>query len=178
MKLVIFALILLIYYTSSFSQEQKKSVKKPVIDLSVMAKFSAATRGAISGNGNYVIYTVENPATSTYNCYVKSLKLNWTLDLGRVESEFTADSKYLLSKNGNDSLAIMQLENRQIEYIPNVSSFRVSNNGKWISYCEKDKKFVIKNLETRKEKLFEAVTNYFFKPNDSCVFIESNQVSG
>ncbi len=178
MKRFIFALILLAFHAYGFCQKQKMTFKKPSIDLSVLGKFSLATGVTISGDGNYVVYTIYDRAMATNDCYVNSLKFNWTLNIGSVPGEFSSDSKYLFYKNENDSLALMQLENRQVEYILNVSSFKTSNNGKWIGYCDKDKKLIIRNLETKKEKSVEAVTRYFFDPNDSCMFIESNQSNG
>jgi len=178
MKRFIFALILLLFHISIFCQNQKNIFKKTPIELSILGKWPSVSSISVSGDGNYVIYSINNPATSTNPFYVQSLKTDWNLNVGSVPCQFTADSKYVIFKKGKDSLTVMSLDNKQPEFISNVSSFKISNGGKWIAYLDNQKKLTLKNLETKKEIFFESVNGYFLNPNENSLLLESNQSNG
>lgn len=175
MKHFIFVLILFAccHNSKTFSQSQKHIGSKPPVDLSVLGKFPAISGATLSNDGNYVIYSVNNPATFTNTSYLQSLQSDWNIKLGAVACQFTADNKYVIYQEGKDSLALLLLANKQAEHLVNISSYKVSDDGKWIAYVTSQKKLILKNLDTKKEQSLEEATDYFFSPTG--IFIQSLQ---
>ena len=178
MKYFIFVLILLGSYHLVFCQNQKTFFKKPVLELHELGKWALVSAASISSDGNYVIYGINDPSTSTNLGYVQSLNASWKINIGSGTCQFTSDSKYFIYESGKDSLCLIHLIDKDKEYISDVSSFKVSNDGKWVAYLNSKRNLTIRNLETKKEKSFDSVNTYFFNPGDNSMLMESVEPGG
>lgn len=176
MKCVILSLILFISHIYLFCQNQKNSQPKPSIDLSVLGKWPFVSNAAISNDGQYAQYTVDDPTTGIVNNYICSLESSWLLCTGYYHGQFTNDSKIAIIKINNDSLQIVKLSDKTVNYITNVSSFKLSNDGKWLVYMETlSKKLVLIDLQDLQSKnVFYLADNFLFDNLGNFLLIQTS----
>src|SRR4051812_4712571 len=80
----------------------------------------------LSNDGKYLFYTVSVP-NHPENLIVRSADSEWKMELDSVSSaSFTDNSRFLVYKTPNSSLAILELGTKNVSYVDNVSSFKIS----------------------------------------------------
>ena len=140
--------------------------QKPIIDSGVFGKWQSVVNPAISNDGVYASYAINNLPVGSFSVVFQSTDLKWKMIIpcGCTSSEFTDDSHSIIFKNSKDSLGIVALGTGNINYIPNVNSFKLFKIGKveWLSYLLKNtsKDLILLNLSTGEEHRYSEVSDY------------------
>ena len=142
--------------------------QKKAIDIYAIQTWPSLNDVKISSDGQYAIYSLDNGSSCGATLVLQSTSGNWKTEIKSNiigGAEISADSRYAVFIKGNDSLGIVRLGSKLIEYISNVSSFDVPKfgNGEWLIYkLETDRKLIIRNLKNgRKKEIKDVQTNFF-----------------
>ncbi|WP_285056666.1 alpha/beta hydrolase family protein [Pedobacter ginsengisoli] len=142
------------------------TAQKKVIDETAYRNWPSVGYAAITNNGKYVCYTIENKTSSKNALVLKSIDNRWEKNISGVIgfSSISKDGKYAVCLNQKDSLVIVTLGKDQIRSLPNVASFRMfkSEGGDWIFYklTNSNKELGIYNLITAKEQIHHGIIEY------------------
>jgi dipeptidyl aminopeptidase/acylaminoacyl peptidase len=171
-----FSFFLVLVFTASFSQPILLS--KPPIDTSILNKWPTVTSGAVSNNGEYVTYVINEfmPKVKS-TTVVQAPNANWKMELeGATITKFTNDSRNLLYMK-NDTLFILKLGKSRVDAIPQVQFFNLvqSKTGELLVYQLKsnERPLVIKETKTGKEKRFGFIDRYLFSPDGKTVILQT-----
>ena len=209
MKKLLLSIILSSFFATGLAQ------KKP-LDHSVYDSWQSIGSSGISNNGQYVFFTVvPQEGDATLRLVSRDAENVRTIDRG-TSAEFTGDSKYLIAliqpffrdtrqakiekKKSDDmpkdSLAIFSIEEKGLEKIANVKSFKVPEQGyaaivgfllddtikaevdslakdsigeqkNGKKKADKQSKLVVRNLNQGMERTFDHVDSYEFNKDGS-----------
>src|ERR1044072_160866 len=117
---------LVVIITFSLSEQNKtNSIGKPVIDSTVYKAWpSIGANPAISNNGEYSICTLENIPVGSRTLVIQSNRKPWKREIvaaADYQFGFTGDNKIGYFMKPNDSLGLVELEKKTVEYISSVS---------------------------------------------------------
>jgi hypothetical protein len=168
-----FCLTFFLFLLANITQSQK-----PAITTEAFGRWTYIRNPSISNDGNYVLYYISNKPKNSQTLILKSTNKNWKFEVpGGRSGKLTADSKIALFKNKNDSLGILYLGDSVVEYISDVSSFRISKNGhdEWLACQFKNyrKEVLLKNLLTGKQRVFSRVNNYFLSDGGKILLLQA-----
>jgi len=171
MKHLIFLLLYTSYVFSVLAQ-------KPALDTSAFKKWAAVGGGAISNDGNYVSYYVNNQPFPSRKLVLQSTQNDWKKEfIGASTVKFTNDSKYIIFKTGKDSLCVLGLGKEDLIWISHVSGYDLpkDDQGDWLLYrpASQGKEVVLLNLASRQEQHFSSVTHYLFTDNGKNLLLET-----
>lgn len=114
--------------------------QKPPIDTSTFSRWPRVGSPAISNDGKFVAYTIENVPVHSHTIIVKELSSDHQEQFPGCESVcFSADTKlFVYSKS--DTLFKDNLAGSRSSFIPGVKSYKVLNtrDGLWIAYNRLD----------------------------------------
>jgi hypothetical protein len=150
--------------------------QKPFIDTSVYGKWPGSGPGYLSNDGEYYYYEVYY--RTGHRLIIKGTHKAWEKEITDVKSRgsFANDGHLLIAKHGQDSLCLQTLGSDQQEFIPHVSSFKVSQQGKaeWLIYqlSNPDKELTLRNLCTGRQQSFSKVTAYQFGSGDLSLILQ------
>jgi dipeptidyl aminopeptidase/acylaminoacyl peptidase len=152
--------ILIGYFISIYAQ-------KPSIDFSVYEKWPSIESANISKDSKYILYIINNEPEFSKTLVVKNVKSTWEISLPFVLSgSITGGSEFVLFTKQNDSLGLLNLVSKSIEYIPNVSSFKTPADGQghWIAYKlnSPSHELRVRNMRTHMEMSFVDIKDYMF----------------
>lgn len=102
--------------------------QKPSIDSSVYGRWPTASKPVISNNGKYTGFrnSFFNGSKLNYDFVVKSVTDDWEIKLNGVyDGIFTSDNSKLLLRHQGDSVGLLDLKSKSIEYLSNISRFEV-----------------------------------------------------
>ncbi len=107
---------------------------------------------------------------------VQSTNNNWKKEFpGVVEGFFTGDNKQLIFQR-NDTLFFLSLGSEQLNYTPNISNYKQSQNPEsmWVAYQLKNDKneLILKNLVTGKEHNFNSISGYDFNNKGNALLLQ------
>ncbi|PSL24148.1 alpha/beta hydrolase family protein [Chitinophaga ginsengisoli] len=174
MKHLLITLLLSLRCSLLTAQAPEPPLTKPPIDTSVYNKWPSLAGASISNNGKYVIYTIENQPAGSQTLVLQATNGSWKMEIPGGQdvlyTHMTSDSRFAIYTTAGDSLCIVTLGSPDIEYLPPVSSFKLS--GQWLAYQLKtpETRLVVRDLATGKRKIYHAVTDYFFS-NDGAVLL-------
>lgn len=171
-------LILISILLPDFCKSQLRSYDKDAVE-----KLYSIKDGAISNNGAFVIYTMEN-----FPFNVNSLVVQSSFGSSKVLFEgvtakayFTDNSKNLVFLNGRDSLGIVELSNMSTQYIPNVKEFSLLNRATendliLLSEVNGEKKLILASLKRKIKKTVDNVIRYVISAKgDYCAFLSESK---
>ncbi|SEW03855.1 Dipeptidyl aminopeptidase/acylaminoacyl peptidase [Chitinophaga sp. YR573] len=164
-----------LYATCSLAQ-------KPPIDTSVFDKWPSVGTPAISNNGHYVVYTINNQPTGNSTLVIQATRTKWKMEIpGVVSGAITQDSRKALFIKPGDSLCILTLDSVFTEYIPHVYSFRLFKQGdnECLIYQLNNpaKELVIQDLGTGNKNTFTAIVNYWLSDNGNTLLLQSESMN-
>jgi dipeptidyl aminopeptidase/acylaminoacyl peptidase len=153
--------------------------QKPAIDYSAMDTWPIISPRLISNDGNFICYTSETGRTGL-ELVVQSTRSSWKKVIERADVElFTEDSRYLVYRNGGDSLGLIDLYNDRVSIIPGTRSFKIPSegSGSWLAYQLKEGAgdLVLRNLAKGAEIRFSNVVNYSFSNTGKVLLVESSE---
>lgn len=153
---------------------------KPLININTYSKWpSVGSHITISSNGKYVSYRIENLPTSHSTLIIKKIKSNWELEfIDAEEAFFTEDSNNAILKNKGDSLCIINLTTKSIEFIPNISTFVVKSSKKasYVYYQQttSSQDLAIRNINSKKEIIYSNVEYYWISEEGKDAILLTN----
>jgi dienelactone hydrolase len=154
--------------------------QKPPINIDAYNNWETLGDVRLCGNGNYVLYAINNQKGNGHAVVLSSTVSDWQLTFpGSLikGSCFTKDSHKAIVKIPGDSLAVFTLGTSTVEYIPFVKDFRPNKEivGDWIVYLTSgpNNMLVVHNLRTGANKLFNNVVNYLINYQGSHVIFKT-----
>jgi dienelactone hydrolase len=175
-KYLFLSIPIVFYTTCSFSQ-------KPLIDSSVYGKWPWVEYSAISNDGNYAWYTINNQPAGGSTLVILASQTDWKIKIpGAGPGDFTPDSRMTIFTKPGDSLGILTLGGSSVEYVPHVSSFKITGKVEdgWIAYqmAIPERKLVVRNFVTGKSNSFSAVTDYLFNEEGNVLLLQTEIEKG
>jgi len=170
MNKIILIAILFFAFKNNYGQ-------KPPIDTSVFNKWPSLGFYAISNNGNYALYQINNQPVGNNTLIIQSTNAGWTKEfINGSDAVFSGDSKQIIFMR-NDTLYFVSLGGNSLRFIGNVASYKKATFGnlEWIAYQLKNsrKELVIQNLTTGKEQHFDSINNYLFSDEGNVLLLET-----
>jgi dipeptidyl aminopeptidase/acylaminoacyl peptidase len=159
--------------------------QKPLIDSSVFKEWPRLNNPNISNNGKYVFYTIENKPRGAKTLVVTSTVNHWRVEILNAMSyptQFTGNSKMIVFLKANDTLGILELGSKMLDFIPNVKLFKLPKRGagQWIAYKRVkngNEELVLLNLATREKEIYTGIINFFFS-DDGKKLVMCNKSGG
>jgi thioredoxin-related protein/dienelactone hydrolase len=164
------------------------SLSKPVIDSSSYSIWPSLSQGKLSDDGKYVSYLI-NLGTSRLKplkdfsdtlVFVSSDNKWKRRFLSASNPTFTADSKFGVFSKKNDSLGVLTLGSDSVQYLTNISSFKLAskNATPWLVYkIKENNKVFIMNLSSKRITALGNLLGFDFTPDESGLMIRE-QVGG
>lgn len=155
--------ILFILYLIGWSIQPSFGQKKK-IDSLVYDKWAYLSSSVtLSNDGKYAVFSIKEGEYNKF--FIQSVYGHWELDLCGVDPKFTPDSKYLIFLTKMDSLAIVSLDHKKIEYLANVSGFKLPKDGtgELLVYKKQNRVGILynRNLRTNEEKEYLNVKDHW-----------------
>ncbi len=152
--------------------------QKPPIDTSVFGKWPSVREPAISNDGNYALYTVDNRPIGSRTVMVNCIRNNWKIEMPYIsKAVITQDSKFALLFKPSDTLIIATLGTSFIEYIPHVKSYKIpqKGTGEWLTYMlnQPERELVVNNLKTHEKKIIPSVVDYFLSDDGRTLLLKT-----
>ncbi|SFE98164.1 Dipeptidyl aminopeptidase/acylaminoacyl peptidase [Chitinophaga sp. CF118] len=152
--------------------------QKPLIDSSVYNKWPSVKGANISNNGKYVLYYIRNEPIGSDILILQATDNKWKIKVeGINDAVFTQNSQSAIFLGPNDSLSLIKLGSKYVEYIDHVISFNLINygNGEWLVYKLNTplNSLVVRNCVTGKEKHFAAVNDYWFSSDGKALVLQT-----
>lgn len=170
-------LMLSIPFKSS-SQEQLPNNKK-VIDKLAVSQWQYLSPGmSLSDDGKYAGYSIQNsPIEGQQTFIIAETSGKWKLRYPNTSNpslSFAKDNQLAIFLKNTDTLTLINLIDQKINLLPNVLSFRVSENGDWLIYQKSDslKRLFIENLRTERTEVISGIEKYQFL-NSSDLILQS-----
>jgi dipeptidyl aminopeptidase/acylaminoacyl peptidase len=170
MKVVFCLLVLFVLSGEGFSQSYSSSiVSKPPIDSSVYGKWpylSETETPKLTNDGRYVAYAIYNVPTPEDNStlFIQSTDALWKMQIVGLTAgdvSFSNDSRYALYIK-RDTLTVLNLQSKEKQLFPSVTSFKISKEGDYIAYLGKEGDLTLKNFQSAKELKFSSISDYYF----------------
>jgi dipeptidyl aminopeptidase/acylaminoacyl peptidase len=172
MKSVFFVLVSFFFFEYAISQTLKVGKEKPPIDFSTFGNWPYIANASITNDGEFVSYGINDPARKSYNVILKATKGDWQFAKSGVDCRFSDDSKKAFFKNSGDSLCLIELGRSNIEYIPDVISFKIANENNYLAYLSKyESKLMVRNLENKLSIVIDSVKDYYFTNDGKLLLI-------
>jgi dienelactone hydrolase len=153
--------------------------QKPVLDPSVYGKWpSVGASAAITHDGKYVLYTIDNQPVGGRTLVLQSTDARWKLEVtasDALEAMLTSDTRRAAFLKSGDSLGVVTLGRTAIEYVSGVRSFKLPRRGsaEWLAYQVSSPagELVLRNLATGRQRAFGAVADYGFSPDGTALLL-------
>ncbi|MBN8877754.1 MAG: S9 family peptidase [Sphingobacteriales bacterium] len=166
--------------THAYSQTNNK----PPLDSLALVNWPSLAQdfAAISNNGEYMYYTVEQRELGNVMLYIQPINRKWLDSIpGVSQAWFSSDSKQLYYYT-NDTLYFLHLEKRNKTFIPGVIRMQQPGKefGEWIAYEAKNDstKVILYNIITGKSKAFSKMRDFQFSENASVLLITALEENG
>jgi hypothetical protein len=152
--------------------------QKQPIDTSAFRIWPSVREPAISDDGDYATFYVNNDPTGSQSLLIHGIHNTWKLKIpGAFNAKITADSRRVIFLKGKDSLGIISIPGDSIQYIPRVSSFKLTTDGaeQYLAYLVNypESELILRNVRTSEERHFKAVKSYMFSGNGKVLLLES-----
>jgi len=143
------------------------SAQKKKIQFETYKEWATVGNGGLSNDGKFAFYTISNQPVGGSTFVLQSTENPSHKEefQGISNAKFTANSKYLIGVVNGDSLFILSLKTNDIQKIPKVSSFNLTDlkKAEFLTYqISNENRLFVKNLETRKENSFDNISDFKF----------------
>jgi dipeptidyl aminopeptidase/acylaminoacyl peptidase len=154
--------------------------QKPALDTNAIRKWPSVANPAITNDGNYALYTINNHPFESRTLVIQSTNSTWKKEFEGVSQEcFTNDSKTLIFRKG-DTLNFLHLGTDKWSYVVNVNSYKQPIHGKreWLAYQLKNasRELVLRNLITGQEHHYIDVTDWSFDDSGRSVLLKTEHL--
>lgn len=159
---------------------QDGPAEKPAIDsFAVKHWIELGPRRAISNNGKYVAYSIENQPYHASTLIIRGTTTSWLKEFPKASMGiFSKDSKQYIFKTG-DTLSFLLLGDDHPSQIVGVESYQEPENskGEWIAWRMKGDahELVLRNLLTSEEMHYLNVFSYAFNSSGRSLMLEERK---
>src|ERR1700722_2757840 len=151
---------------------------KPAVDTSVFNKWPSTQNGAISSDGKYVFYIVNNQPIDGNSLIIESLNKLWHFEMTSVcNAGFTKNGRYVVFQH-EDSLGLLLLGSSKVEWIAAVRSYQILNNGdnEYLIYLSGKNNgngaLFVENLDSGLRREFYAINKFLiYKDGKTILFV-------
>ncbi|MBO9727320.1 MAG: S9 family peptidase [Chitinophaga sp.] len=178
-----FSLFMLIqWYSFGQNVKSKKNIRVPLIkdkiliDSSCFGRWPVPQSGALSDNGKFAFFFIENEYEGIRTLVLIATEGLWKREFGNIDGvEFTADSKRAIVTK-SDKVYIVNLGTSGLDSLVNVNSHKLSVDGERMACQLKDPegRLVVLNFKTQKRTSFFSVVDYLFKSSKEIVFVTND----
>jgi hypothetical protein len=147
------------------------------LDFNAIENWPRITYMQISNNGKFVSYIVIR--NEVLNLVISSTENYFKKDFSSTDSylkngKFSEDSRYFIFRKAKDTICILDLEDNKEIYLPQVMSFKISNNDNinWLAYQKADNTLLLTNLNTGKKQQFLNVADYVFNKKGNTLLLK------
>jgi dienelactone hydrolase len=183
--------MILFYQIDAQSYDQAKT--KTSIDTNALDKWPEIVSPKISNDGKYSLYIVQPQFLSAgirnsnqyrmlhvvYNSDQdlvsasnrKELKIDDVIS----EATFSEDSKQVYFMKGKDSLGVLKIKTRTVDYISGVTSFATKENSHWLAFLTNRNHLILMNISTGRTSSFDSVKNYEFSGDGRILLIKTEK---
>jgi dienelactone hydrolase len=151
--------------------------QKPPLDSIAFKKWTSVGSGDISPDGNYIYYTFNDQSSTINTLVILSTKSDWErrFQADGYMAHFTKDNRHFIFKLGIDTLCILELGGKDIEFIPKVSGYKLSEmqHDIWLAYqlTAPANELVLRTLVKRREQHFFSVGGYIFSDSSKYLLL-------
>lgn len=136
----------------------------------------------ISPDGKFITYTIDSNKVGT-TMVIQGIEHPWQKAVrGGRNSIITNDNKFICFFVGIDSLGLFNVITKEITYIQNVKSFKISNSQdmQWLVYLTKDAEnnLVLRNLKSLVEKRYASVSDFYISEAGAVIVISKELIEG
>lgn len=132
--------------------------QKPPITKAVFNQWISVEKPAISNDGSYVLYYINNLPAGSKTLVVKPSNGSWEIHfIGVKQAKFAEQGRFLFFIKPGDTLCMFSLEKHSSEDIPFVSNYKIlGGENNFLIYQTKkpQSSLVIRNLQTEKNQSF------------------------
>ncbi|MEV4886038.1 S9 family peptidase [Chitinophaga ginsengisegetis] len=128
LKTLLFCSFIFVLFSNCMAQTSIKltPIDKTVINSSVYKKWQTVSTPAISADGRYVSYIINNEPIGSKTMVIKSSDKSWEIRVaGGKDIVFTRDCKAAIFTKSNDSLFVVRLGESIIKRFYNVGSYEL-----------------------------------------------------
>lgn len=161
------------------------SAQKPPIDANAYAMWRSIGRAAISNDGKFVCYSIENQPVGSHTLVLQASQGTWKREVAGavpVADCFTNDSRRALFTKAGDSLGLAMLGGSAIEYLPHVTSVNVpaQGTGDWLAYQVNAPvaALVVRHLATGSQRSFPNARDYAVSEDGSVLVLHTRSPAG
>lgn len=165
--------------------------QKMIIDHATPNCWPIISSQKISNDGKYVSYTVcfadgngqQGSETKNAVLTIKPVDQAWKKEIpgSAGNGQYTEDNSHFIFKTAGDSLGILNLGNAEMQYIGDVSSFKLpaEGNGQWLAYHLKDSAntLIVHDLHIGRNKQFAHVNIFLFDKNGSFLLMQAKDLT-
>ncbi|BAV07685.1 alpha/beta hydrolase family protein [Filimonas lacunae] len=131
--------------------------QKPVLDSAVWEKWPDLNYVNINDNGSFISYTVSEPMLQKTTWVLQSTEANWKRVFETekpIGSGFAGNNKLVFFNSSRESIGVMDLDSKNITYIPGAVSFAditLTKNGTLLLLNKQQHLLQVKDLVSGKE---------------------------
>lgn len=154
---------------------------KPVLTPGIAQSWPLATNGKISNDGKFVYYAIlHKPAPGMTQHFVAATQQDWKLELAGVNNpQFTPDSKWLVWKQGMDSVAMLDLGKKSIHFLKGIKEYQLAEQGGQpiiaFRQMEEPGDLILFQVGKATQKVFTDIVSYEFSPSGGKLILETTE---
>lgn len=156
---------------------QKRPIDLTTVDEWLSFRDTDGYAGRLSNNGKFCVWSYAQFERGRSWTVLSDLQTGRRWEFNGNKGLFSEDSRYFMTASGGDSLALINLEAKRIEYLPDVRSFSLAENERSICLLLKsgkdEKLFRIKDLSTNRENRYEGVEQYWVNRQGNFVVVKN-----
>jgi dipeptidyl aminopeptidase/acylaminoacyl peptidase len=154
----------------------KTSAQKLPLKIDSYLQWTEVNRPAISNDGKFASYRIENQPLGSGTNVILSVKTGWKVSYGSLdEPSFSNDSKEYFAKLSNDTLLNINLTTHKIKKIGHVNSYQLFMKGadQWLitKYNSPNNELRITTLGKQGLLSYNSVDKYVVSPNGKSIIL-------
>lgn len=168
-------IFLLLSFISTFVEGQNKldKIDKAPIDTGVLSRWPTLSAPAISPNGRYVGYVINQQPVGSSTLVLQDTNCSWQRKYIGAEGFYFSEDEHFAFFQKGDSLCFVTLGTTANDRIVQIQNFQVpwKQSGVWLAYQEKgsDSNVVLLNLVKGTEWRLGKIMDYSFEPNGNAL---------
>ncbi|MBS1524861.1 MAG: S9 family peptidase [Bacteroidetes bacterium] len=156
---------------------QNTNPGKPPIDFKTFKNWASVGDGTVSNNGRFICYTIRHSGDGVNKLIIEAADCNWKEEFRDGYSpKFTSDNFYLIFQLPGDTLALLNLDTKQVRTIARVKDFQVQEYDQFhfIIYRQPKTKssLIVYDLRSNEERRYDNTTDFLVSPNGKVLLMK------